>query len=98
MTFNYEKRQSLVYLARHYRMSLASAFLDMVLWSKYDPSRYGMAIIIVSPHLFRYLLARDLPLGGSSVAQFYVSRFSVDDSLRGFAYRVEFPSAQLRLF
>lgn len=98
MRFDYEKRLALLYFAREYQMSLASAFLDLVVWSKYGTGRYSSARVVLSPFLFRYLLKRDLVRLGVGAAAFYTSHFDVDLSLRGFCYRVEFPSGQMSLF
>ena len=98
MRFDYDKRQALLYLAREYRMSLATAFFDMVVWSKYGITKFSSARVVLSPFLFRYMLKRDLVRIGVSAASYYTSHFDIDTSLHGFAYRVEFPSAQLSLF
>ena len=98
MKFDYDKRQALLYFAREYRMSLATAFFDMVLWSKYGVDRFSSARVVLSPFLFRYLLKRDLVRIGISAAAYYTSHFDIDTSLHGFAYRVEFPSGQMTLF
>lgn len=98
MRFDYDRRLALLYFASKHQMSLASAFLDLVLWSKYGAESFSSARVVLSPFLFRFMLLKDYRRYDLSAFDFYSSHFEIDLSLRGFAYRIDFPSGQLSLF
>ena len=98
MIVSYEDRLSLISSASICRLSLATVFLDRVLFSSYPVGRVYSARVVLSPFLFRFMLLKDYRRYGLSAFDFYSSRFSVDTGLRAFAYRVEFLDTQLSLF
>ena len=98
MILSFEQRHVLLDMSRDRSLSLATVFLDRVLFSRYPIERVASARVVLSPFLFRFMLARDYGRYGLSVFSFYTSHFSVDTSLRAFSYRVEFPSGQMSLF
>ena len=98
MILSFEGRHILLDSARDRSLSLATVFLDRVLFSRYPVERVGFARVVLSPFLFRFMLIRDYGRYGLPVFAFYTSRFSVDTRLRAFSYRVEFPSGQMTLF
>jgi len=98
MILSFEQRHILLDSARDRSLSLATVFLDRVLFSRYPVERVGSASVVLSPLLFRFMLIRDYGRYGSSAFSFYTAHFAVDTSLRAFSYRVEFPSGQMTLF
>lgn len=98
MKFDYDDRLLLLSSASSRSLSLATVFLDRVLFSRYPLERILSARVVLSPFLFRFMLIRDYGRYGLSAFTFYTSRFFVDTGLRAFSYRVEFESSQLSLF
>ena len=98
MRLSFEQRHILLDSARDRGLSLATVFLDRVLFSRYPMESVLSARVTLSPLLFRFMLIRDYGRYGSSAFAFYTAHFAVDTSLRAFSYRIEFPSSQLSLF
>lgn len=98
MLISFEQRHLLLDSSRDRGLSLATVFLDRVLFSKYHYSRITSARVVLSPLLFDFLIVRDYVRYGMPVFSFYASHFVVDKGLRAFAYRVEFVDTQLSLF